>query len=100
MVLRPSSDAASAAAPSSECALTASTTRSCSPASAAVSTALTGAVETLPSCQCSVMPFCAIARKCAPRPITVTSAPAAASRAAINPPIAPAPKMQIRMALV
>ena len=50
--------------------------------------------------QRSSMPLALIAPSCGPRPMTVTSSPAIASRPAINPPIAPAPKTQIRIVLV
>ncbi len=97
---RPPTDAAT---PAIDCALTATTTKSCSPSSAASSDAVTWAVTVSPVLagpgDDTRSPRSLMAASVAPRASTDTSAsPAAASRAAMTPPMAPAPTTQIRMA--
>src|SRR3989344_3787013 len=80
------------------CALSARITTSCAPASLSLLVALTlRATCSLPSSSISFRPFRRVASRCAPRAISVTSLPASASLAPINPPMAPAPTMQIFM---
>ena len=71
-------------------------TASCGPRSAGLSLAFTLATIFL-SPAMSVRPLARIASRWAPRATTETSLPASANRAAKFPPIAPAPKTQMRM---
>ena len=99
-VFGPSSGAMPRATATSAGPLTAITTRSCAPNASARSEALaTGAASTLaPSAARSRQPCCRSAASVAPRANALTCAwPAAASRVPMNPPMAPAPMMQIFM---
>jgi len=71
--------------------------KSCAPSSAALAAARTRAWMVRSPCK-SVTPEVRIASRCAPRAITETSCPDAASLAAKCPPTAPAPNTQIRKA--
>ena len=95
----PSSGPMPGTAPGSDWALTASTTKSCGPSSAASSDAASFVV-TAPSADSTVSPRALMAASVAPRAYTQTSAPPElASPDAMTPPIAPAPTTQMRMRL-
>jgi len=75
-------------------ALTAITTRSCSPSAAASLEAFTGTVcNSPPWCNCK--PCCCKACSVSPRASTLSCAPARAKCTPIQPPMAPAPTMAI-----
>ena len=74
------------------CALSVRSTTSTAPTVAGSSVAETRASK-LPSAPRTRTPCSCIARRCAPRAISVTSSPAFANMAPTNAPIAPAPTM-------
>ncbi len=92
IVVGPTIEATSAAIGASWWALTARTMRSAPPASAMRSVAPTRATISSPF-SFSTSPRSRIAFRCSPRATTLTLSPAAASLAAMWPPIAPAPMM-------
>ena len=92
----PSSGPMPVTAAGSDWALTASTTKSWGPSSAASSDAATFTV-TAPSADSTLSPRDLSAASVAPRAYTDVSTPALASPDAMTPPIAPAPTTQMRM---
>ena len=91
MVCAPISGASKGAMAASEVALTATTTRSCTPSSRASATARTGACST-PCAERTRKPCSRNVASVAPRATTLTSKPPlAAKRAPSRPPMAPAP---------
>ena len=86
----PSSGAMPAATEPSAGAFTVTMTASCGPIAAGSSLAR-GWTWMLPSGATTLRPLAWMARRCGPRAMTDTSAPPLASRAAIWPPMAPAP---------